>query len=192
MNNKEMFEKFGYCKLQIFDDPNKCKPYEDLLLNLYKEDKLDDCNQVKNSKFVYNNNCLKKLHVIVKNRIQEETGLDLYMTYNFARVYFNGNVLDPHYDRPACEISVTMNIGGNADWSIYFLIDNEEKEICLKPNEAIAYKGCDLLHWRYPFECDENEYLCQCFFHNVIKNGKYDDYKYDTKFKSEEDYLKGV
>ena len=46
------------------------------------------------------------------------TGLKLNPTYSYARIYKKGDVLHRHKDRFSCEISTTMNLGGD-EWPIY-------------------------------------------------------------------------
>ena len=48
----------------------------------------------------------------------KETGLQLYHTYSYARAYKKGDILKRHKDRPSCEISTTINLGG-APWPIF-------------------------------------------------------------------------
>ena len=48
----------------------------------------------------------------------KETGLQLIETYAYARIYKKGDILHRHKDRFSCEISTTMNLGGD-DWPIY-------------------------------------------------------------------------
>lgn len=110
-----------------------------------------------------------ELHDIVKPLVEEKTSLELLKTYNFFRIYMNGSYLPRHTDREACEISVTVNLGGD-DWNIgikdYKGNDHEE---LLKPGDALIYRGHDLQHWRPgTFEGEE---LVQAFFHFVDKNG---------------------
>ena len=46
--------------------------------------------------------------------MQKETGLDLCPTYSYARLYKkDGDELKRHKDRPSCEISTTINLGGD-------------------------------------------------------------------------------
>jgi hypothetical protein len=45
--------------------------------------------------------------------MKERTGLDLIPTYSYARVYEKGAILKRHKDRPSCEISTTLNLGGD-------------------------------------------------------------------------------
>jgi len=46
-------------------------------------------------------------------RMNELVGEKLLPTYAYARVYKNGAELTKHMDRPACEISVTLHLGGD-------------------------------------------------------------------------------
>jgi hypothetical protein len=52
------------------------------------------------------------------------------------------------------------------------------KSVSLNKGDAIIYKGCDVEHWREPFNGD---YHMQVFLHYVDKHGKYSDYKGDVK-----------
>jgi hypothetical protein len=59
--------------------------------------------------------------------MKERTGLDLIPTYSYARVYEKGSILKRHKDRPSCEISTTLNLGG--DFGQYTLILQENNVI---------------------------------------------------------------
>jgi len=108
----------------------------------------------------------------VKPIMEKESGVKLIETYSYARIYKNGDELKRHKDRPSCEISTTMNLGGD-DWSI-FLEPSGKKgkdgvEIKLKPGDMLMYRGCDLEHWREPFlgkDCG------QVFLHYNDANGE--------------------
>ena len=53
--------------------------------------------------------------------IEEATALQLYPTYAYFRVFRRGDVLARHKDRPCCEISLTLNLGFQAErlWPIW-------------------------------------------------------------------------
>ena len=53
----------------------------------------------------------------VKPVMEKHTGLKLSETYSY-RIYKNGDVLHRHKDRYSCEISTTLNLGGES-WPIY-------------------------------------------------------------------------
>ena len=50
--------------------------------------------------------------------MEELTGKQLVPTYSYARIYKNGDELKRHKDRPSCEISTTINLGGEP-WPIF-------------------------------------------------------------------------
>ena len=120
---------------------------------------------------------------ICKPKIEEVTGLELFPTYSYSRIYTTGNILPKHKDRPSCEISVTIKLGdtGNYNWPI--LMDGEE--IQLNDGDAVIYKGCEVEHWREQLSVPDY-YLGQVFLHYVDKNGPNAEFKYDKFFEKEE------
>jgi hypothetical protein len=51
-------------------------------------------------------------------------------------------------------------------------------ELKLNPGDLCLYRGCDLYHWRPPFE---NKWYLQAFLHYVDGNGTYKDQLYDGR-----------
>ena len=96
---------------------------------------------------IYADHVMETLLVKTLPVMKEKTGLNLLPTYSYARVYEKGSILEKHKDRPSCEISTTMNLGGDL-WSIYV----EGIKIDLNPGDMLIYSGCELEHWREPFE----------------------------------------
>ena len=74
----------------------------------------------------------------VKPVMEKESGVKLTETYSYARIYKKGDELKRHKDRYSCEISTTMNLGGD-DWSIFLEPSGEEGkdgiEVKLKPGD---------------------------------------------------------
>ena len=97
--------------------------------------------------------------------METHTGLKLSPTYSYARIYKKGDDLKRHKDRFSCEISTTLNLGGDP-WPIYLEPSGEEgKEgikVDLEPGDMLVYRGIDLEHWRYKFE---GENCGQVFLH---------------------------
>ena len=60
----------------------------------------------------YGDWAMETLLQYVRPVMMERTGLDLVPTYSYARIYEKGNILWRHKDRPSCEISTTLNLGG--------------------------------------------------------------------------------
>jgi hypothetical protein len=98
-------------------------------------------------------------------------------TYSYARLYAQDEILIPHKDRPSCEISVTLNLGGDQEWPIYIKNpEDETKEVILKPGQAMIYLGCNATHWRKSFDGTE---CGQVFLHYVRLNGDNWNYCFD-------------
>jgi hypothetical protein len=78
-------------------------------------------------------------------------------------------VLARHRDRPACEISLTVNISGDAPWAIGIQKPlGEEINLDLNQGDAMLYLGCVADHWREKFT---GQYYNQVFLHYVRSNG---------------------
>jgi len=112
--------------------------------------------------FVMDTLLVKMLPVMKKN-----TGLDLCPTYSYARTYKKGDELKKHRDRPSCEISTTIHLGGDP-WAIFI----EGTKVLLEVGDMLVYSGCELEHWREPFEGN----MCgQVFLHYNHVNGPFAD-----------------
>ena len=124
-------------------------------------------SQVPNVYSEYGNHVMETLLMKVLPIMKKETGLDLIPTYSYTRVYEKGSVLKKHKDRPSCEISTTLHLGGSM-WPIFI----EGNEVTLDIGDMLVYSGCELEHWRETFEGD----ICsQVFLHYNHVNGKYSD-----------------
>ena len=111
----------------------------------------------------------------VKPIMQKESGLNLIETYSYARIYKKGDELIRHKDRYSCEISTTMNLGGD-DWPIFL---EPDIKVDLKPGDMLMYRGCDLEHWREPFEGND---CGQVFLHyNDASNKDAEQNKFDGR-----------
>ena len=74
--------------------------------------------QIPNTYSCYADPVMETLMIKVLPKMQQETGLNLVPTYSYARLYKKGDILKRHKDRPSCEISCTLNLGGDP-WSIF-------------------------------------------------------------------------
>ncbi len=116
------------------------------------------------------------METLLENMIpvmEQQTGLKLIPTYSYARIYKKGDILKRHKDRPSCETSCTLNLGGD-EWPIFLEPSGEEgKEgvkVLLNPGDMLIYEGCNLEHWREPFEGDN---CGQVFLHYNNVNGEF-------------------
>ena len=113
----------------------------------------------------YADHVMETLLMKVLPVMQKETELDLCPTYSYARLYKHGDKLKRHKDRPSCEISTTINLGGEP-WAIFL----EGTKVLLEIGDMLVYSGCDLEHWREPFEGN----ICgQVFLHYNHVNGPF-------------------
>jgi len=120
--------------------------------------------------------------------MKAKTGMDLVPTYSYTRLYEKGNILHRHKDRPSCEISTTLHLGGD-EWPIYMdptggdnILSGSETTTIVKPGaskgtridlkvgDMLIYSGCELEHWREPFE---GTVCSQVFLHYNHANGPY-------------------
>jgi len=120
--------------------------------------------------------------------MKAKTGMDLVPTYSYTRLYEKGNILHRHKDRPSCEISTTLHLGGE-EWPIYMdptgadnILSGRETTTIVKPGapkgvrvdlkvgDMLIYSGCELEHWREPFQ---GNVCSQVFLHYNHANGPF-------------------
>ena len=134
--------------------------------------------QVNNTYSEYSDFCMETLLNFLKPVLENETKLQLIETYSYARIYKKGDILKNHTDRNSCEISTTLNLGGE-QWPIYLRNNNNEIEIILNPSDMLIYRGCEIEHWRNKFE---GNICAQVFLHYNDINGPFKlNNKYDNR-----------
>jgi len=118
--------------------------------------------------------------------MKAKTGMELVPTYSYTRLYEKGNKLRRHKDRDSCEVSTTLHLGGD-EWPIFldpsgadFVIDVLKEihkpgapkgvRVDLKVGDMLIYSGCDLEHWREPFQ---GNVCSQVFLHYNHANGPF-------------------
>ena len=147
-------------------------PFETILGHYENKDE-----QIPNTYSQYANIAMETLLLKCQPQMEKVTGLKLYPAYTYARIYKKGDELKRHKDRFSCEISTTMNLGGD-DWPIYlepdpkkggikpgqgYVSDNTKGvRVDLKPGDMLVYSGCELEHWREKFKGKE---CVQVFLH---------------------------
>ncbi|HVZ52482.1 MAG TPA: hypothetical protein VG986_10975 [Pseudolabrys sp.] len=137
-------------------------------------------NFVPNTPSDYGDPAIEALLEYVRPQIERHTGLLLHPTYSYYRLYKHGDVLKRHLDRPACEISVTLNIAQTPaePWPIYVKRDAGPYAALLQPGDALIYRGCDCAHWRDAYT---GRQLAQVFLHYVDREGPYAAEKFDGR-----------
>ena len=147
-------------------------PFENILGQYEEAD-----GQIPHTYSHYADIAMETLMLKCQPQMEKATGLKLYPAYTYARIYKKGDELKRHKDRFSCEISTTMNLGGD-DWPIY-LSPNENVgapdgkkitaasnakgiKVDLKPGDMLVYRGVELEHWREKFKGNE---CIQVFLH---------------------------
>jgi alkylated DNA repair dioxygenase AlkB len=72
------------------------------------------------------------------------TGLHLWPTYSYARLYRHGDALKPHRDRPACEVSLSLNLGQDPVgqlWALNVQGPAGSTAALLMPGDVLLYPG---------------------------------------------------
>jgi len=163
-------------KKQVYDTCLKTRyisPFEEML-GTYND------TQIPHTYSCYSDIAMETLMLKCQPIMEKITGLKLTPAYTFARIYKKGDVLHRHKDRFSCEISTTMNLGGDP-WPIYLdptgsnnILSGRETttivkpnapegiKVDLKPGDMLVYRGCELEHWRNKFKGKE---CIQAFLH---------------------------
>ena len=131
--------------------------------------------------------------------MEEATGVALYPTYAYFRVYQKGARCKAHSDRFSCEHSVTMTLGSSDGESWPFMVggrrltdtDVETRAITddfgddpystfdLAPGDGLLYQGIRYRHAR--LKPNPNRWSAHIFMHWVGRDGPYKDYIFDGK-----------
>jgi len=72
-----------------------------------------DEKQVPGTYCCYGDFASETLLLKMMSTVEKHSGLTLVPTYSFTRLYKKGDVLVRHKDRPACELSTSINLGGD-------------------------------------------------------------------------------
>ena len=167
---------------QVYDTCRQARyfsPFEQII-GYYETEK----DQIPGAYASYSNIAMETLLLKCQSKMEEVTGLKLYPAYSYARIYKKGHELKRHKDRFSCEISTTMNLGGD-DWPIYIEAnknvgipdgkkittksENKGSKVILKPGDMLVYKGMILEHWREVFLGKD---CAQVFLHYNDVNSK--------------------
>lgn len=113
--------------------------------------------------------------------VEQLTGLELFPTYSYTRVYTKGSELKSHTDIPECEVSLTVNVATlGKPWPVWMKVPGKEPvSYTLSPGDAVLYKGCEVKHWRDP--ATDTDINVQFMLHYVDKTGPNAKLKFDGR-----------
>lgn len=123
----------------------------------------------------------------------ELTGHDLLPTYNYFRIYRQGDVCRVHSDRPSCEHSLSLTLAYSDGKAWNFDVGKQPIEtpqavadqfgdvpastIVMEPGDAVLYRGVTHRHGRVlP---NPNRWSAHMFLHWVDRDGPFADHAFD-------------
>lgn len=181
--NQKLFDNNGYVLVKNAITKDRCDYITQYALHDELHNFNPDMEQVPKAHSKYGDSEMEAVLLQLQPLIEQNTGLTLYPTYSFYRVYRNRDRLIKHTDRPSCEISCTACFGYSYDsndyqWPIFF----DGHEVVMQPGDLVIYKGMEKPHWRNKFDIStKNAFHIQGFFHYVNANGPYSQFKYDKR-----------
>ena len=175
------FRDTGYLLIEGFlDEPLLTVAYRYAMMRAQLGHGSSD-SQVPGTPSFYGDPLMETLLEVAAATLEEITGLELEPTYSYFRVYKQGDVLERHRDRPACEVSVSICLGldlGTAGpeycWPLHVIPAGNSGDsspgvaIPCRPGDAVVYRGCEVWHWR---EALEGASQAQVFLHYVDRHG---------------------
>ena len=127
--------------------------------------------------------------------VSELTGRDLLPSYDYFRVYQQGDICRLHTDRPSCEHSLSMTLGysDNQPWPLDIAQrpsdgpvskldedfgDEPYRSIEMKPGDAVLYRGVERRHGRVT--PNPNRSSAHLFLHWIERGGEFEAHAFDA------------
>jgi hypothetical protein len=177
----ELFHRDSYAVLpRLLQDPQLCQIYKYVRKIAQAGLMATEDGQVTGTQYAYGDLIMDGLLASLQKDIELAAGIELFPTYSYLRAYKCGDILKKHTDRPACEISVSLCLGYEAEkaWPICIEGPRGPSRVSLEPGDALLYRGMDCPHWREAFN---GKLLAQLFLHYVDKNGPHASWKFDKR-----------
>jgi hypothetical protein len=173
------FNSKGYAPIQSVLDADLSRFLYDHLSSLTRGEMRCD-RQVPDTPAGYADPLFELLLDELRPAIERWSGSSVFPTYSYFRVYKHGDVLRPHKDRPACEISLSVCVGyvSPQPWPLFVEGRDGIFKAVMEPGDGLLYRGIECPHWREPFP---GTVAAQVFFHYVAKDGLYSEWRYDRR-----------
>ncbi len=123
----------------------------------------------------------ESLLVTMQSAIEQIVDVPLLMSFSYFRIMYTGAFLPLHRDRPNCEYSATICIEEDVDYPYPIFMKDLSgvvHEVFLSPGDMAVYKGCEVQHWRLPYQGQRH---IQTFVHYVDANGPYREFELDKR-----------
>jgi hypothetical protein len=165
------FEKDGYIFKRQFLSEELCDIGKRIALH-ERDSRYTQCTQVENSHAGYRNTFMQNLLKRCQPQVEKCTGVTLFPTNSYYRIYEPGNILHDHIDRPECEISVTITLGFNyvdkSDdyrWPVHIFVNDKKKYFECNVGDTVIYRGHEIMHGREQFNVGADSYHINVFLH---------------------------
>ena len=114
----------------------------------------------------YNPDPMLEMYKQVKSKIETVVGEKLLPTYSFITGYTNNSYMSIHKDRPACEVSVSINLASTFDWGLYITdLQGSTTKVITNVGDGVIYLGPQVEQWRALIKTNKAEFYIQTFFH---------------------------
>ena len=167
--NQQLLDN-NYIHVPGFITPERAAALSEQFERDAEKHQLHGDSQIPLSQAIHNYLPFVRLLVEKVPHVTELAGEEVLPTYTYARIHKTpGAELRRHRDRPACEVSLTVNLAKSEPWPICIQKPNGE-EVCLEqnPGDAMLYLGCIADHWRSPYTGNHH---VQVFIHYVRSYG---------------------
>jgi len=127
--------------------------------------------------------------------VSEIVGRKLLPSYDYFRIYREGDICRVHYDRPSCEhsLSLTLDYSDGVEWPLEIgteqsqpsarieqdFGDEEFASIAMQVGDAVLYNGVHHRHGRV--KPNPNAWSAHLFLHWVDADGPYRDHAFDRQ-----------
>jgi hypothetical protein len=95
--------------------------------------------------------------------VEQLEGHSLWPSYSYVRVHSAGAEMPRHLDRDASHLGLTINLGGDQLWPIWFDTLGGPTAITLDVGDGVLYQGSQIAHWREPY-AGTTQVQCMLFF----------------------------
>lgn len=176
----DLYAQQGYILQPGLIDPGFCTYLTRYLLLCAETGRAEADGAVANAFSMYGDPAFDTLLNVLAFDVSAHVGHEVVPTYSFARLYSEGSELVKHVDRPACEHSISLHLGGTATAWALRLLDHHESEVSVmqEPGDALAYQGMQLVHWRDRLDVG---WQAQLFLHWVEVGGTYASQRFDGR-----------
>jgi hypothetical protein len=180
-----VFERDRYVVLPtLLKDPSLSQFYHYACISAESGRVVKGDGQVQGTPSSYGDFIMDGLLESLLPEIEHASGLALFPTYSYFRVYKRGDTLAKHTDRPSCEVSVTLCLGfEEGTWPILIEGPRGTSSVNLDAGDALLYRGMECPHWREMFG---GQRQAQVFLHYVDQNGPHAEWKFDKRASTAE------